>query len=144
MNLTELENKAAIKEVINRFANLEIDVSAQAKLFTPNLHITIYNGDQKMMEINGRDEMQQKFGAAMASSISSYHMNGQQVVELKSDTEAIDTHYCQATIMNEEDGKKVLNISYICYVDQLVKQNNQWLINDREQHIIFNEKRPLE
>lgn len=144
MNLTELENKAAIKEVINRFANLEIDISAQAKLFTPNLHITIYNGDQKVMEINGRDEMQQKFGAAMASAVSSYHMNGQQVVELKSEMAAIDTHYCQATIMNEEDGRKVLNISYIRYVDQLVKQNNQWLINDREQHIIFNEKRPLE
>ncbi len=144
MSLTELENKIAIKEVIDRFANLEIDVSAQTNLFIPDLHITIYNGDQKMMEINSRDEMQQKFGAAMAGALSSYHMNGQQVVELKSDTEAVDTHYCQASIMNEEDGQKVLNVSYIRYVDQLVKQDNQWLISDREQHIIFSEKRNLE
>lgn len=143
MSLAELEDQAAVKEVIDRFSNLEIDVPAQAKLFTPDLHITIYNGGQKMMEINGRQEMEEKFGAAMANASSSYHMNGQQVVELKSATEAVDTHYCQATIMNKEVDHQILNVSYIRYVDTLVKQDDQWLISDREQHIVFTEQRKL-
>lgn len=85
--------------------------------------------------------MEEKFGAAMANAKSSYHMNGQQVIDLKNDHEATDIHYCQATIENEENGKNVLNISSIRYIDTLVKQGNKWLIASREQHIVFNEKR---
>lgn len=143
MKLEELLNKAEIKEVIDRFSNLEIDVHEQAKLFTPDTHIAIFANNKKIMEINGNKEMEEKFGAAMANAKSSYHMNGQQVVELDDDQHATDTHYCQATIENEENGKKVLNTSYIRYIDKLVKVNDEWLISDREQHIIFAEQRVL-
>ncbi len=141
MSLQELEDKEAIREVIDRFSTLEIDVRAQAKLFTPDTKIIIYAGNKKVLEINGSKEMEEKFGAAMANAKSSYHMNGQQVIDLKNDHEATDTHYCQATIENEENGKNVLNISSIRYIDTLVKQGNKWLIASREQHIVFNEKR---
>ncbi len=141
MSLQELEDKEAIREVIDRFSTLEIDVRAQAKLFTPDTKIIIYAGNKKVLEINGSKEMEEKFGAAMANAKSSYHMNGQQVIDLKNDHEATDTHYCQATIENEENGKNVLNISSIRYIDTLVKQDNKWLIASREQHIVFNEKR---
>lgn len=141
MSLQELEDKEAIREVIDRFSTLEIDVRAQAKLFTPDTKIIIYAGNKKVLEINGSKEMEEKFGAAMANAKSSYHMNGQQVIDLKNDHEATDTHYCQATIENEGNGKNVLNISSIRYIDTLVKQDNKWLIASREQHIVFNEKR---
>lgn len=140
MSLQELEDKEAIREVIDRFSTLEIDVRAQAKLFTPDTKIIIYAGNKKVLEINGSKEMEEKFGAAMANAKSSYHMNGQQVIDLKNDHEATDTHYCQATIENEENGKNVINVSSIRYIDTLVKQDGKWLIASREQYIIFNEK----
>ncbi|WP_373842640.1 hypothetical protein [Limosilactobacillus sp.] len=61
-------------------------------------------------------------------------------MDLKNDYEATDTHYCQATIENEENGKNVINVSSIRYIDTLVKQDGKWLIASREQYIIFNEK----
>lgn len=141
MSLQELEDKEAIREVIDRFSTLEIDVHEQAKLFTPDTKITIYTGNKKLMEINGNKDMEEKFGAAMANAKSSFHMNGQQVIELKNDYEAI---YCQATIENEIDGENILNVSSIRYIDTLVKQEDKWLIASREQHIIFSEKRKYE
>lgn len=144
MDIQELLNKTEIREVIDRFSALEIDVKAQAKLFTPDTKITIFNGNQKLMEINSRDEMIKKFDSAMASAKSSYHMNGQQVIELQGNDQAKDIHYCQATIENEKNGKNVLNVSYIRYTDTLVKQNDQWLISQREQHIIFTKKHVLD
>ena len=144
MSLQELEDKEAIREVIDRFSTLEINVREQAKLFTPDTKITIYTRDKKIMEINGNKDMEEKFGAAMANAKSSFHMNGQQVIELKNDHEATDTHYCQATIENEVNGENVLNISSIRYIDTLIKQEGKWLIASREQHIIFSEQRTYE
>lgn len=144
MNLNELTNKYEIEEVINRFSNLEIDVQAQAKLFTPDAHVTIHANGEVMMELKSRDEMVKAFSAGMANAKNSYHMNGQQVVELISDTKARDTHYCEATILNEQDGQKTVSDSKIRYVDTLVKQDGQWLIKDRQQYIVFVDNRSLD
>lgn len=144
MNMQELANKYAVEEVINKFSNLEIDVAAQAKLFTPDAHVTIHANGKVLMELKSRDEMVKAFSSGMANATNSYHMNGQQVVELKGENEAKDTHYCEATIQNEQNGQKSISDSKIRYVDTLVKQDGQWLIKDRQQYIVFVENRDLD
>lgn len=143
MNVQELSNKFEVEEVINRFSNLEVNVKAQAKLFTSDAHITIHANGKVMMELKSRDEMIKAFGAAMAHATNSYHMNGQQVVELLGNNEARDTHYCEATILNENDGKKSINENKIRYIDTLIKENGQWLIKERQQYIVFSSNRDL-
>lgn len=44
MSLEILEAKEAIREVIDRFANLECDVHAQMPFFTEDTHVVVYMG----------------------------------------------------------------------------------------------------
>ena len=74
--MTVLEQKEAIREVIDRFSTLEIDVKEQAKLFTPDAHVEVYAADgSKMMEFDGREKLIELFGGAMAGVKTAYHMN---------------------------------------------------------------------
>ncbi len=139
MNL--LEQKEAIREVIDRFSTLEIDVREQAKLFTPDAHVEVYAADgSKMMEFDGKEKLIELFGGAMAGVKTAYHMNGQQVITIDGDV-ATDIHYCQASLVQEEDGRDVLTEHSIRYTDTLVNHDGQWLISRREQHFVLSEKR---
>ena len=97
--MTVLEQKEAIREVIDRFSTLEIDVKEQAKLFTPDAHVEVYAADgSKMMEFDGREKLIELFGGAMAGVKTAYHMNGQQIITIDGDV-ATDIHYCQASLV---------------------------------------------
>ena len=56
MSLEILEAKEAIREVIDGFANLECDVHAQAPLFTDDVHVMVYMGGKRTMDIHGAAE----------------------------------------------------------------------------------------
>ncbi|RAX21945.1 nuclear transport factor 2 family protein [Actinomyces sp. Z5] len=136
---TELEHKDAIREVVDRFSNLEIDVAEQSKLFTPDTHVEVYNADgSKMMEFDGADQLVELFGAAMAAVKTSFHINGQQVITIDGDT-ATDVHYGQALLVQEQDGKDVLLSHSIRYIDTLVLRNGVWRISRREQHFVISQ-----
>jgi hypothetical protein len=138
-----LEHKEAIREVIDRFAVLEIDVVEQAKLFTPDAHVEVYAADgSKMMEFDGTDKLVEIFGAAMADVSTAYHFNGQQLIEVHGDT-ATDVHYGKALLVQKADGKNVLTDHSIRYKDTLTFVEGKWLISRREQHFVVSEQREL-
>ncbi|WP_167147782.1 nuclear transport factor 2 family protein [Actinomyces sp. ZJ308] len=140
---TLLEHKEAIREVIDLFAILEIDVAEQAKLFTADAHVEVYAADGSlMMEFDGRDKLVELFGGAMAAVKTAYHFNGQQVITVDGDT-ATDIHYGKALLVQEQDGKDVLTDHSIRYTDTLVLTDGKWLISRREQHFVISETRPL-
>ncbi|AYD89408.1 nuclear transport factor 2 family protein [Actinomyces sp. 2119] len=140
---TPLEHKDAIREVIDRFAALEVDVSEQAKLFTPDAHVVVYAADGSvMMEFDGADTLVERFGAAMAGVKTAYHINGQQVITVDGGT-ATDVHYGKALLVQEVDGKDVLTDHSIRYTDTLVLRDGKWLISRREQHFVISETRAL-
>ncbi|WP_103063164.1 nuclear transport factor 2 family protein [Actinomyces qiguomingii] len=138
---TELEHKDAIREVVDRFSNLEVDVAEQSKLFTPDTHVVVYNADgSKMMEFDGADQLVELFGAAMVGVKTSFHINGQQVITIDGDT-ATDVHYGQALLVQEQDGRDVLLSHSIRYIDTLVLRDGNWRISRREQHFVISETR---
>ena len=140
---TQSEHKEAIREVIDLFSTLEIDVAEQAKLFTPDVHVEVYAADGSlMMEFDGRDNLIKNFGAAMASVKTAYHINGQQVITIDGAT-ATDIHYGKALLVQEVDGKDALVDHSIRYIDTLLLVDGQWLISRREQHFIISETRSL-
>jgi hypothetical protein len=73
----------------------------------------------------------------------SYHMNGQQVVEIDGDS-ARGIAYCQVKLVSEEDGREVLTDSSIRYDDEYVRHEGRWLIKTRISHFTVNDKRPLQ
>ncbi|WP_316670015.1 nuclear transport factor 2 family protein [uncultured Propionibacterium sp.] len=142
MTLEQLEAKDAIREVIDRFSNLECDVAAQSALFTTDARVEVYTDGARTMDIRGRDELIQRFGAFTGGVKSSYHMNGQQVITLNDDGTATDEHYCRAVLVSSgEDGDR-LSDNCIRYTDTLVQQEGAWLIAHREQHFVLSETRP--
>lgn len=143
MTLQELEDKQAIAEVIDTFANLELDVDAQSALFTDDCHVEVHVGDAKVLDLDGKQDFVEAFKAGVAGSAASAHLNAQQVIELAGD-EAVDTHYCRAVIVGEADGAKTVTENSIRYVDTLARQaDGRWLISRREQHILVTETRPF-
>lgn len=134
MSLYELEQKEAIRTVIDSFANLEIDVEKQAQYFTTDAHIMVHMNGELAMDIHGPDEMKKQFGAFTSNVKASQHLNGQQVITLDSETTATNVHYCRATLLTtDEDGNNQITDNYIRYVDTLVKENDEWKISVRDQ-----------
>ncbi|WP_218121342.1 nuclear transport factor 2 family protein [Actinomyces ruminicola] len=76
----------------------------------------------------------------MAGVNSSFHINGQQVITIDGDT-ATDVHYGQALLVQEQDGKDVLQSHSIRYIDTLVLRDGDWRISSREQHFVVSETR---
>ena len=65
--------------------------------------------DGEIQNIVGREALVQAFAATINPCKSVYHINGQHTATLNDDlTEAEGTAYCQATLVNEEDGKDVI------------------------------------
>ena len=66
---TLLEHKEAIREVIDLFSNLEIDVLEQAKLVTSDVHVEVYDSDGSVMvEFDGRDKLVEVFQQAISGN----------------------------------------------------------------------------
>lgn len=140
---TLLEHKEAIREVIDLFSNLEIDVLEQAKLVTSDVHFEVYDSDGSVMvELDGRDKLIEVFQQAISEIKTAYHLNGQQVITVDGDS-AIDVHYGKAILVQEVDGKDVVVDRSYRYTDTLVLTGGAWLIKRRIQHLVLSETRPL-
>ena len=73
-----------------------------------------------------------------------YVFNGQHTVELNDDlTEATGTAYCEATLVNEVDGKDVMTTNYVRYADVYVKVDSNWYIKRRRTTFIISDKHTL-
>ena len=140
--LEELENKMKIRELVDRFAALEINVHDQMDLFTDDCVVNIYFGNTIGMTMKGKEELEKAFSAGMAGVKSSHHANEQLLVEINGD-EAKGTLYCTATLLSEEEGKDILAENYIVYNDVYKKVDGKWLIKERNSHFKITNKNEL-
>ncbi|WP_041960385.1 nuclear transport factor 2 family protein [Sulfurospirillum arsenophilum] len=130
--IQQLEDRAALKHLIDHFANLadDKDVANQMFLFTEDAAVDTYFGDTLFASMRGRDEIGKVFTAFLANFEIVYHMNGQQTVEVNGD-KASSIHYCQVVLISTVDGKKIKNTNGIIYKDEYVRQDGKWLIAKR-------------
>lgn len=133
----ELEDKAAILELVDAFSNLadEKDAESQALLFTEDAEVTINFGGQQNV-ITGREEIAQVFGGVVGGMDALYHMNGQVSIDLDGDT-ATGTVYCRVALLNTVDGVTTLSDEAVTYQDTYVKQDGEWLISSRISNFVF-------
>lgn len=140
MSLEILEEKEAIREVMDRFSNLECDVKKQSEFFTEDCLIRIHASGKVTMEMKGREEMVRKFSGFAAAVKASHHMNGQQVIEIHGNT-ASDIHYCRTVLLISMNGKDYFYDHYLRYEDRLVKMDGIWKIKVRDQYFVMSERR---
>src|SRR5664279_1262529 len=96
MSQEVLEAKSALKALVDTFSNLadEKRIPDQILLLTPDTKVQVYMGDELLVDISGAQEVEEAFTAFAANVKRSFHMNGQQVVEIDGDA-ATGITYCQ-------------------------------------------------
>ncbi|WP_164701002.1 nuclear transport factor 2 family protein [Modestobacter sp. KNN46-3] len=145
MSLEILEAKVALRELVDAFANLadEKRIADQMPLFTPDTKVRVYMGETLLFDISGTQQLEETFTGFTANVKCSFHMNGQQDVEIDGDS-ARGIAYCQVKLVSEEDGQEFVTDSSIRYDDEYVRQEGRWMIKTRISHFSINDKRPLQ
>ena len=127
--------KMELKELVDVFSNLA-DVkgaAVQGELFTEDGVLEFQMGfDGDIQNIVGRKALVEAFSATINPCKAVYHINGQHNVTLNDTcTEAEGTAYCEATLVNEVDGKNMMTTNYVRYADKYVKLDGKWYIKRR-------------
>lgn len=143
--LAEIEDKMAIKNVIDRFSNLADtkEIDKQVLLFTEDGVVeSISNGNQSS-KLVGRQQMKEVFSQFLSGFHTVYHQNGQQTIDLQRDS-ASATSYCNVILVGEQEGKTVKTTLYTIYEDEFIKLNGKWLIKHRTSNFVWREVEEVE
>lgn len=140
--MTLLEEKMALKELVDTFSNLADikNTAAQALLFDENAVLKSYISGDMIAEQIGRKAIEQACASFLALFDTVYHMNGQQVVEIKENT-AVGTAYCQVVLIGMQDGKRVMTTQGVIYNDEYIKKDGKWLIANRNSNFIWQDNK---
>ena len=138
--IATIENKMAIKEVIDVFSNLADtkEIDKQVLLFSEDGIVeSITNGQSNVLK--GREQLKQAFTGFLSGFEIVYHQNGQQTIDELTENTAKTTSYCQVILIGEQDGKQITTTLYTIYNDSLVKKEDKWLIDYRKSNFIWRE-----
>lgn len=144
MTMQEMQDRMEIRELTDVFANLADtkEVEKQVELFLPDGKLEFQIGfDGEINEIIGREALLQAFSRTVGPAKNVYHLNGQQTLTSYSGDEAEGIAYCQATLVNEVDGKDVTTTNYVRYTDHYAKVDGKWYIKQRRTTFLFMETR---
>jgi hypothetical protein len=131
--ITEIEEKIAIKNVVDRFSNLADtkDIEQQVLLFTEDGTVeSIFKGTPPV-KLVGRQQLKGTFSRFLSSFHTVYHQNGQQTIEVLFENSAKATSYCRVILVGEQNGKQMKTTLYVTYQDEFIKQDGKWLIKHR-------------
>jgi Uncharacterized protein conserved in bacteria with a cystatin-like fold len=142
--LTEMQDKLAIKELVDVFSVLadQKEVEKQTYLFTEDATVESFMNGQSTGVMTGRKQIGDAFAGFLKLFDVVYHINGQQVLNLNGNT-ATGTSYCLVTLIGNENGKKMKNTMGVIYHDTYVKQDGKWLIAKRQSNFTWTEKTEL-
>lgn len=147
MTIEMIRAKIELKELVDVFSNLADvkDAKSQGDLFTPDGILEFQMGfNGEVQNIVGREALVEAFSATINPCKAVYHINGQHNVTLNDDlTEAEGTAYCEATLVNEEDGRNVITTNYVRYADVYVKLDGKWYIKRRRTTFLISDKRVM-
>ena len=141
MKTEVLSAKMELRELVDIFSNLADikDAKGQGELFLPDGVLEFQIGaDGEIQKIEGREALVQAFAATINPCKAVYHISGQQTVTVNEDvTEAQGTAYCQAVLVNEENGKEIITTNYVRYTDAYVKVDEKWLYQTQKDNIPY-------
>lgn len=138
--LAALEDKMAIKYVVDEFSNLADtkEIDKQVLLFTEDGVVESASSGQPATVLKGRDQLKQAFSSFLSTFHTVYHQNGQQTIKLAgSQAEAIS--YCRVILVGRQNKKDIKTTLYTIYKDSFVKENGQWLIKHRTSNFVHRE-----
>lgn len=129
VRIKELENKAALKNLVDTFSILADvkDAQAQTLLFTENAVVDSYRDGKLGTHLVGRKQIGEVFGSFLSNFKIVYHFNGQHSVIIEGN-KATGILYCLTTLISADNIKTTFGIHYN---DEYVFENGKWLIAKR-------------
>lgn len=142
--IAAIEDKLAIKELVDTFSNLadQFDTHAQTFLFTEDATVDSYMDGKLAISATGRQQIGDTFSGFLKNFEKSYHLNGQQTLTITGDR-ATGTAYCSVTLFGPEDGQQMKTSFGVRYQDEYARVNGQWLIARRTSDFMWQEKRAV-
>lgn len=121
------------------------DAKSQGNLFLPDSVLEFQMGfDGEVQNIVGREALVTAFANTINPCKAVYHINGQQDVTFNDDlTQADGIAYCEATLVNEEDGKDMVTANYVRYTDKYKKVDGKWYILKRRTTFLISDRREM-
>lgn len=138
--LAAIEDKMAIKYVVDEFSNLADtkELDKQVLLFTEDGVVESSSNGQPPTLLKGREQLKQAFSGFLSNFHTVYHQNGQQTIELQGDkAEAVS--YCRVILIGKQNDKATKTTLYIIYKDAFVKENGKWLIKHRTSNFVHSD-----
>ncbi len=141
--LQTIEDKIALKELVDQFSNLADtkNVSEQVLLFTKDAVVEIYMNKNLTSTLKGRKELENAFAPFLKRFDLVYHSNGQQNISINGNT-AKGTSYCTVTLINKATDKIMKTTFLMRYEDEFIKEDNKWYIAKRKS--IFDRNETIE
>jgi len=139
--LTAIEDKMAIKYVVDQFSNLADtkEIDKQVMLFTEDGIVESISNGQPSSSLKGRAQLKQAFSAFLSNFHTVYHQNGQQTINLQGD-KAEATSYCRVILVGKQNEKEAKTTLNTIYKDLFVKVNGKWLIKHRTSNFVHREQ----
>ena len=140
-------DRLAIREVIDAYAHCadRRDATGQMALFTEDTRFLVFmdaTAAEPTQELHGRDSLAPVFDD-LNQYVATMHFNGQSTIVLDGDR-ATGESYCLAHHLKVgQDGQRTMMIASIRYLDELAKQEGQWLFAERRLMVNWTETRPF-
>jgi ketosteroid isomerase-like protein len=143
----EAADRLAIRELIDAYAHCadRRDAKGQMALFTGDTRFLVFmdaTAAEPAQELHGRESLAPVFDD-LNQYVATMHFNGQSTILLDGDR-ATGESYCLAHHLKVgQDGQRTMMIASIRYLDELVKQDGQWLFAERRLMVNWAETRPF-
>ena len=143
----EAADRLAIRELIDAYAHCadRRDAKGQMALFTGDTRFLVFmdaTAAVPTQELHGRESLAPVFDD-LNQYVATMHFNGQSTIFLDGDR-ATGESYCLAHHLKVgQDGQRTMMIASIRYLDELVKQDGQWLFAERRLMVNWAETRPF-
>jgi ketosteroid isomerase-like protein len=143
----EAADRLAIRELIDAYAHCadRRDAKGQMALFTGDTRFLVFmdaTAAKPAQELHGRESLAPVFDD-LNQYVATMHFNGQSTILLDGDR-ATGESYCLAHHLKVgQDGQRTMMIASIRYLDELVKQDGQWLFAERRLMVNWAETRPF-
>jgi hypothetical protein len=144
---TEAADRLAVRELVEAYAHCADcrDAKGQMSWFTAETHFVVFmnaNDSKPSLELHARDEL-----APVLAHLNKYdattHFVGPSKIFSLTDDRAIGETYCLAHHITVAEGKHHLMIASLRYLDTIVKQDGDWLFEERRLYVDWAEERAI-
>jgi ketosteroid isomerase-like protein len=137
----------AIRELIDAYAHCadRRDAKGQMALFTGDTRFLVFmdtTAAEPTQELHGRESLAPVFDD-LNQYVATMHFNGQSTILVDGDRAAGESYCLAHHLKVGQDGQRTMMIASIRYLDELVKQDGQWLFAERRLMVNWTETRPF-